>query len=118
MLVVSAAVAQSVADSNVPDGNSTPKDATKMDAVVRAFKDECVEHSDSGACIKGKVLNLLEDALRKDSSKVKIQLKYLLRKKNVESSIMRARMRHLQNFTRDAKILISSSFVSWILLNT
>lgn len=81
LLVVSAAVAQSVADSNVPDANSTPKDATKMDAVVRAFKDECVEHSDSGACIKGKVLNLLEDALRKDSSKVKIQLKYLLRKK-------------------------------------
>lgn len=70
LLVVSAAVAQSVADSKVPDANTTSKD-TKIDAVVRAFKDECVEHSDSGACIKGKVLNLLENALRKDSSKVK-----------------------------------------------
>lgn len=67
LLVISAAVAQSVADSDIKSASAEPK----IDAVVRAFKDECVEHSDSGACIKGKVLNLLDDALRKDSSKVK-----------------------------------------------
>ncbi|XP_065223932.1 uncharacterized protein Osi19 [Planococcus citri] len=43
---------------------------TPMDTVVQEFKAECLQQSDSAACIKVKVLNLLDDVLRKDSYKV------------------------------------------------
>lgn len=43
---------------------------TPMDTVVQEFRAECLQQSDSAACIKVKVLNLLDDVLRKDSLKV------------------------------------------------
>lgn len=62
-------VAQPVSESNIENANSIWK-GTPMDAVVQEFREECVQQSDSGACIKVKVLNLLDEALRKDSFKV------------------------------------------------
>ena len=67
LLLIGVAIAQPI--ESMDAGNSIWKD-TPMDAVVREFRDECVQQSDSSACIKVKVLNLLDDVLQKDSFKV------------------------------------------------
>lgn len=69
-LTVGVIVAQPVSESAENGKETSIWKGTPMDAVVKEFRVECLQQSDSAACIKVKVLNLLDDVLRKDSFKV------------------------------------------------
>lgn len=70
LLSVGVIAAQPVSESAENAKETSIWKDTPMDAVVQEFRAECLQQSDSAACIKVKVLNLLDDVLRKDSFKV------------------------------------------------
>lgn len=43
---------------------------TPMDGVVQEFEMKCAQRNDHTSCLKFKILNLLDEMLRKDSFKV------------------------------------------------